>query len=117
MKLGIIGTGNVGGTLGKAWASQGHQVMFGVRDPHNPKVQALLEAIGARASTGTVAKAAASAEVVILAVPWTAAQEAIRSAGDERQDFSRLHQPSPVGHVKFGCRSHHLRCRADCRLG
>lgn len=82
MKLGIIGTGNVGGTLGKAWASQGHQVMFGVRDPHNPKVQALLEAIGARASTGTVAKAAASAEVVILAVPWTAAQEAIRSAGD-----------------------------------
>ena len=43
MKIAIIGAGNVGGTLGRAWVKAGHEVMFGVRDPSSPKVAALLE--------------------------------------------------------------------------
>ena len=38
MKIGIIGTGRIGSTLGKSWADAGHDVMFGARDPQNIKV-------------------------------------------------------------------------------
>ena len=39
MKIAIIGIGNVGGTLGPAWAKAGHDVIFGVRDPNSEKVK------------------------------------------------------------------------------
>jgi 8-hydroxy-5-deazaflavin:NADPH oxidoreductase len=41
MKIAIIGTGNVGGTLGKAWAAKGHEVAFGARRPDDTKVKAV----------------------------------------------------------------------------
>lgn len=81
MRIGIIGAGNVGGTLGRAWAAR-HEVRFGVRHPDEPKVRDLLAQIGARASAGTVAEAAAFGNVVLLATPWPATENAIRSAGD-----------------------------------
>ena len=37
MKISVIGAGNIGGTLGKAWAAAGHAVQFGVRDANAPK--------------------------------------------------------------------------------
>ncbi len=82
MRIGIIGAGNVGGTLGRAWAKKGHQVMFGVRHPADPKLRELLAQIGAGSSAGTVAEAAAAAELVALATPWGATQAALRSAGN-----------------------------------
>lgn len=82
MKIGIVGAGNVGGTLGRLWAGQGHDVMFGVRDVQSPKVQALLQATGSKARAGSVAEAAAFGEVVFLAVPWSAAKDAVRASGD-----------------------------------
>jgi predicted dinucleotide-binding enzyme len=82
MKIAIIGAGNVGGTLGKSWARKGHTVMFGVRDAANPKVAALVKEAGASASSGSVREAAAFADVVVLATPWDAAQDALRSAGN-----------------------------------
>src|SRR5262252_6571140 len=81
MEIGVIGAGNVGGTLGRRWAQAGHAVVFGVRDPNDKKVRALLASAGAHARTGSVEEAAASA-VVVLTVPWEAAHDAIRSAGD-----------------------------------
>ncbi len=84
MKIGIIGAGRVGGTLGKAWARLGHEVMFGVRDPGSEKVQGLLKEAGPAARAGSIAEAAAFGEVVVLAVPWAAAQDAARAAGDLR---------------------------------
>ncbi len=46
MKIAIIGIGNVGGTLGPAWAKAGHDVIFGVRDPNSEKVKTVLENSG-----------------------------------------------------------------------
>jgi predicted dinucleotide-binding enzyme len=82
MNIGIIGAGNVGGTLGRAWAARGHQVTFGVRDVQSLKVPALLDEIGLNVQVGSVAEAAAFGEVVVLAVPWPAAQDAVQAAGD-----------------------------------
>jgi hypothetical protein len=82
MKIAIIGAGHVAGSLAKQWAGQGHDIVFGVRDPKNPKVHDLLDSIGAHARAEDVAEAAAVGEVVVLATPWSAAQDAIRAAGD-----------------------------------
>jgi predicted dinucleotide-binding enzyme len=82
MKIVIIGAGNVGGTLGAAWASRGHEVIFGVRDTADPKLEELLARSGGKARVATVKDAAAAADVVALTVPWPAAQDALRTAGD-----------------------------------
>jgi len=82
VKIGTIGAGSLGGTLGRAWAAKGHQVVFGVRDPRGPKVQALVTATGGKARAASPAEAAAHGEVVLLATPWAAARAALRGAGD-----------------------------------
>jgi len=83
MNIAVIGTGNVGGALGRRWAQRGHTVIFVSRDPASDKVQALLKAAG---PTACVAKglqeAVAGAEVVLLARPWGVTLETVRSAGD-----------------------------------
>jgi hypothetical protein len=80
MKISIIGSGNVGGALGKRWAAAGHEVKFGVRDTGKAEVVALLKTPGT--SAGTVAEAAAFGEVVVLTTPWNATEAAIKTAGN-----------------------------------
>jgi NADPH-dependent F420 reductase len=82
MKIAVIGIGNVGGTLGPAWAKAGHQVIFGVRDSSSEKVQTLLENTGQNARAASVAEAAAVADIVILATPWSVTQDAVQAAGN-----------------------------------
>jgi 8-hydroxy-5-deazaflavin:NADPH oxidoreductase len=79
MKIGIIGAGNVGATLGAALARAGHSVDYGVRAPDDDK-HAALRASGAGVSS--VPGSVAAAEAVILATPWSATQAALASAGD-----------------------------------
>lgn len=38
MKIGVMGAGNIGGTLSRVWAAKGHEIMFGARDTQSPKV-------------------------------------------------------------------------------
>ncbi len=82
MKIGIIGAGNVGGTLGRILTKKGHQIVFGVRDPQSSKVQAAVDSTGGKALAASVREAASHGEVLILATPWNATQEAIASAGN-----------------------------------
>jgi 8-hydroxy-5-deazaflavin:NADPH oxidoreductase len=82
MKISIIGAGNVGGTLGTGWASRGHEVVFGVRDAGDSKVKELLARTSGKARAANVRDAVTRAEVVVLTVPWPAAQDALRDAGD-----------------------------------
>jgi len=82
MTIAIIGAGNVGGALGANWAQKGRDVVFGVRDPKADKTQALLRAIGGKASAASPAEAAAAADAIVLSTPWPATEAAIRSMGD-----------------------------------
>jgi predicted dinucleotide-binding enzyme len=82
MRIAVIGIGMVGGTLGRRWAREGHEVMFGVREPSSEKVGQLLADSGENAKAGSVAEAAAFGEVVVLATPWAGTEDAIRTAGD-----------------------------------
>lgn len=81
MRIGIVGTGNVGGALGTAWARKGHAVLFGARDPGTAEVKALVAGAPGSRATG-VAEAAAKSDLVVLAVPWEATGEAVKAAGD-----------------------------------
>jgi 8-hydroxy-5-deazaflavin:NADPH oxidoreductase len=82
MRIAVIGIGMVGGTLGRRWAQEGHEVMFGVREPSSDKVGQLLAESGAKARAGTVAEAAAFGEVLVLATPWAGTEDALSNAGD-----------------------------------
>jgi predicted dinucleotide-binding enzyme len=82
MKIGVIGAGNVGGTLGRKWVAKGHEVVFGVRHPDDDKTRELVRAAGPNARAATVGEAAAFGEVVVLATPWPATEAAVRAAGD-----------------------------------
>jgi len=77
MKIGIIGSGNMGGCLGKLWSRTGHQVMFSfTQDP-----KALDEAAAsAGGRAGTVIDAAQFGDVVLVAVPWAAIDIALKDA-------------------------------------
>ena len=68
-KIAVLGAGNIGGTLGKKWATAGHEVAFGVRDPRAAKVQKLLAEIEGRATAVPLDEAVAEASVVLFAIP------------------------------------------------
>jgi NADPH-dependent F420 reductase len=80
MNIAIIGAGAVGSALGGAWARHGHDIVFGVRNPAKAEVRALLEHCGATAAEP--AAAAAAANVVVIALPWHAAEGAVKALGD-----------------------------------
>ncbi|HEX6769301.1 MAG TPA: NADPH-dependent F420 reductase [Candidatus Binatia bacterium] len=68
IKIGIIGSGNIGSTLGEFWTKAGHQVLFSSRNPDNLKP--LVEKVGPRARAGTVKDAIAFGDVILIAVPY-----------------------------------------------
>ncbi len=80
--IAIIGAGAVGSAVGSNWAREGHTILFGVRDPASERSRAALERTGPNASAVPPREAVAAADVVVLAVPWNAAEDAVRSLGD-----------------------------------
>ena len=83
MKIGILGTGMVGTTLGKKLISLGHDVILGSRTSGNDKGVVWAREMGNRASTGTFADAAAFGEILFLATTGAGALPAIEAAGPE----------------------------------
>ena len=80
--IAVIGTGDVGGALGPAFASQGHTIVYGSRNPDRGKVKDLVERSGELASATTPADAASQADIVVLAVPGLMVEEITKSLGD-----------------------------------
>jgi predicted dinucleotide-binding enzyme len=81
MQIAIIGAGNVGGALGKAWARAGHAVTYGVPDQSDEKHRATAEAAGG-AGLFSVGQAVQRADAIVLAVPFDAVAGALVAAGD-----------------------------------
>jgi len=79
MTVAVIGTGNMGAGIARLLASKGVNVAIGSRDP--AKAAELAKQIGAGAQGGGIDAATKLAEVVILAVPYTAAADTVRDAG------------------------------------
>jgi len=69
MKIGFIGSGNIGGAIGELLAKAGHEVFFSSRNPDNLKP--LVARVGPRARAGTPKEAIAFGDVVFLGVPYS----------------------------------------------
>jgi predicted dinucleotide-binding enzyme len=100
MRIGIVGAGKIGGNCARQLAKGGHEVKLSGRDPS--KLEPLAAEIGDAASVGTPAEAADFGEVVIVAVPWVAFDDAVSGAGglagkivvDTTNDYGRGDPPA-----------------------
>ncbi len=86
MKVGILGSGDVGRALGRGFASRGHDVRIGSRSPRSEALQKWLKETKGKTSTGTFADAASFGDVVVLAVHGDAWEQAIDLAGAKSFD-------------------------------
>lgn len=82
MSISIIGAGNVGMALGKAFTQRGETVVYGVPEP--AKYQAAVAALGDKARVTTTEQAIAASDTVILAVPYAALPAIAQSVPDWR---------------------------------
>jgi 8-hydroxy-5-deazaflavin:NADPH oxidoreductase len=73
VKIGILGSGNIGGTLAVAFAKAGHTVFVSSRHPNN--LQKLVAEIDRGAQAGTLEEAAKFGDVIVLAIPWRNKQD------------------------------------------
>jgi predicted dinucleotide-binding enzyme len=81
MKIGIIGSGNIGGTAAKLFLSAGHEIA--ISNSKGPQsLQLFVESLGPGAKAMTVEKAVAFGDVILLAIPWRKKEE-LRSLPSE----------------------------------
>lgn len=78
----IIGTGDMGNTLGPKFAEIGYQVIYGSREPKRESVVELVKRTGAGASARTQKEAAGAADIVVLAVGWPAMEQVAQNLGN-----------------------------------
>ncbi len=81
LKIGIIGTGHIGGALATLWVHAGHEVLMSSRHPE--ELQALAKSLGPRAHVGTPREAATFGEVVLISVPYGALPQVGRDLRSE----------------------------------
>jgi 8-hydroxy-5-deazaflavin:NADPH oxidoreductase len=79
LRIGTIGAGRIGGTVGGLWVRAGHPVMFSSKDAQEGET--LAARLGPPARAGSVAEAIAFGDVVFLAVPYGAMPEIGREYG------------------------------------
>ncbi len=70
LKIGIIGTGRIGGALAKHWAKAGHELLISSRHPE--ELQNLARSLGPKVRAGTPREAAKFGDVVLISVPYAA---------------------------------------------
>ncbi len=81
MKIGVIGTGDIGGALARHWARAGHQLLISSRHPE--QLQALAAELGSNVKVGTPREAAAFGDVVLVSVPYHATPQVGRDYAAE----------------------------------
>jgi predicted dinucleotide-binding enzyme len=84
MKIGFIGSGQVGRSLGSGFAALGHDVKLGSRDAGQDKLRDWVAEAGPRVSTGSFAEAAAFADIAVLCTLWVGTENALTLAGRHR---------------------------------
>jgi 8-hydroxy-5-deazaflavin:NADPH oxidoreductase len=78
-RIGVIGSGHIGGTIGGLWVKAGHPVLFSSRHPD--ELKDLVTGLGELAQAGTVDQAIAFSDVLFIAVPYAALPQIGRDYG------------------------------------
>jgi 8-hydroxy-5-deazaflavin:NADPH oxidoreductase len=79
LKIGVIGSGHIGGTIGGLWVKAGHSVLFSSRHPE--ELKPLTDSLGPLAKAGTVGDALDFGDVILVAVPYKAIPELAKDYG------------------------------------
>ena len=79
--IAIIGTGDMGDSLGPRFVELGYEVVYGSRNPDGEKAQSVLKATGGNSRVTTQYDAAQAGDIVILCVPWPAMETVAQSLG------------------------------------
>ncbi|CAI6087033.1 NADPH-dependent F420 reductase [Cohnella rhizoplanae] len=79
MKIGILGSGNVGRILGKGFVAAGYQVWISSREPDSPKHVSWKQEVGGRGDVVSFDEAARLGEIIIVALPWSSLKDVIES--------------------------------------
>lgn len=93
-KIGIVGSGRIGSTLGRIWAQAGHPVMFSSLDLEHDKKLAV--EVGANAAAGTPKQAAAFGDVLLVAVPYSAMRSVGKDLGELLKDKIVIDASNPI---------------------
>lgn len=116
MKLGLVGAGNIGGTLGKKWAVKNHEVFFGVRNPQKETLVSEMQSVDGNIKLGLAADAIAASEVIVFAVPGASVEQLVSEnaeslagkividasnnmRGDSRNSLSYIAQKVPTARL------------------
>lgn len=83
MKVGILGSGSVGRTLGAGLIKLGHEVKIGTRDIKKEELQKWVTNHGSTASLGSFAETASYGEVIFLCTLWAATESILSAAGQK----------------------------------
>ena len=83
LRIGVIGTGHIGGNLARLWAKAGHELLISSRHPE--QLDELAQSLGHKVRTGTPREAAAYGDVVLVSVPYAATPQIGR---DYRQELA-----------------------------
>jgi hypothetical protein len=94
MKIGVIGSGRVGGTIGGLWVKAGYDVMFSARDIG--EVRELVAGLGPKAHAGTPREAAAFGDAVLISVPYAALPQIGRDNAAELKGKVVLDTCNPI---------------------
>ena len=86
MKIGILGTGIVGNTIGSKLTSLGYEVKMGSRTANNEKALTWVKSAGLKASAGTFADAASFGEIIFNCTSGGVSIEALKMAGEKNLD-------------------------------
>jgi len=81
VKIGILGSGDVGQKLGSGFIAAGHEVMLGTREPSSDKVKKWVTDNGKAASAGTFEQTAKYGEALVVATLWSGTENALKLAG------------------------------------
>jgi predicted dinucleotide-binding enzyme len=81
MRVGILGSGLMGGKLGTLFARAGHEVVFSYARSRT-KLETLAKDAGAKATAGTPGEAVRDADALLLAVHWLRVDDVLKQAGD-----------------------------------
>jgi predicted dinucleotide-binding enzyme len=98
MKIGVIGSGRIGSTIGGLWVKAGHEVMFSDRDAEQVKraIDGLGPELKPKARAGSVAQAVAFGDAILIAVPYAALPAVQQQVGAQLQGKVVVDPNNPV---------------------
>lgn len=94
LRIGIIGTGNIGGALARHWSAAGHSLVISSRNPD--QLEPLAEELGPRVRAGTPLEAAAFGEIILVSVPYAAMPQIGTDFADQLRGKIVLDTSNPV---------------------